>query len=119
MEDLKKQLSGEFDARLEELGATELTSDAYRNATDGMTKIADRIIEIEKIEAEQALKEKQAKTDKLDKVCRVGVEVLKTAVMVGVGIWAFKASIKFEEEGTFTTTGGRNIVNQLTKWIKP
>lgn len=118
MRDLKKQLSGEFDARLEQLGETKLTSEEYRTATDGMTKIADRIIEIEKIEAEQALKEKQAKSDRTDKIVRTVVEVVKVAATLGVGVWALTTSIKFEEEGTFTTTGGRGIVGQLTKFIK-
>jgi len=118
MEDLKKQLSGEFTARLEELGEAKLTSEEYKLATDGMTKVADRIIEIEKIEAEQALKAKQAKDEKRDKIVRSVIEGTKVVGGFGLAAWAFVASMNFEKEGTLTTQGGRSAINQLLKFIK-
>lgn len=117
MQELKNQLSGEFDARLEELGATELISNEYRNATDGITKIADRIIEIEKFEAEQALKEKQAKDEKNDKIARIAVDVLKFAGGAAVAWLMYVTSLKYEEKGVIPTTqAGRKAFDKLIKF---
>lgn len=116
MKELKKQLSGEFDERLEQLGATDLTSEEYKLATDCITKIADRIIEIEKIEGEQSLKEKQTKEEKRDRVVRNVIEVGKVVLGFGLSAWAFVAAMNFEKEGTLTTQGGRSALNNLLKF---
>ena len=83
-----------------------------------MTKIADRIIEIEKIEAEQALKAKQAKDERKDRIVRNVIEGTKVVGGFGLAAWAFVASMNFEKEGTLTTQGGRSAINQLLKFIK-
>lgn len=118
MEVLKQQLSKEVTERFEELEQADLMSENYRQATDGMTRLADRIIEIEKIEAEQALKEKQAKDEKRDRIIRNVIEGTKVVGGFGLAAWAFVASMNFEKEGTLTTQGGRNAINQLLKFIK-
>lgn len=118
MEDLKQQLSSEFKTQLENLGKTDVGSDEYKVATDGVTKVADRIIEIEKIENEQALKAQQVKDDKRDKIIRNVIEGTKVVGGFGLAAWAFVASMNFEKEGTLTTQGGRSAINQLLKFIK-
>ena len=118
MEDLKKQLSSEFTTQLEKLGQMDCTSEEYKLATDGLTKVADRIIEIEKIENEQALKAQQVKDEKRDKLVRSVIEGTKVVTGFGLAAWAFVASMNFEKEGTFTTQGGRSAINQLLKFIK-
>lgn len=116
MNELKTQLSGEFTARLEELGAARLTSEEYKYATDGITKIADRIIEIEKIEQEQALKEKQAKVDKRDKFIRNVIDGTKVVGGMVLAAVTVVVSINFEREGTFTTQAGRSALSSLLKF---
>lgn len=118
MVELKKQLNGEITERFKELGEAELMSEHYKSATDGMTKLADRIIEIEKLEAEQALKEQQAKVEKRDRIVRNVIEGTKVVGGFGLAAWAFVASMNFEKEGTLTTQGGRSAINQLLKFIK-
>lgn len=114
--DIKKQLSGEFDARLDELGDMKLGDENYRTATECMTKVADRIIEIEKIEADAKLKEQQLKDEKRDRLIKNVIEVGKFIGGTAVTALAFVASINFEREGTFTTQGGRGALKELLKF---
>lgn len=116
MNELKNQLSGEFTARLEQLGEANLMTEEYKYATDGITKIADRIIEIEKIEQEQALKEKQAKVDKRDKIIRNVIDGTKVIGGMVLAAATVVISINFEREGTFTTQAGRSALNSLLKF---
>lgn len=116
MQELKKQLSGEFTARLEQLGEANLMTEEYKYATDGITKIADRIIEIEKIEAEQALKAQQAKDEKRDKIIGKVIDGVKFVGGSAITIGCFVAAMNFEKEGTLTTQGGRNALSKLLKF---
>lgn len=118
MEDLKQQLSDEVISQLEKLKDAKLSSEEYKLATDGVTKVADRIIEIEKFEGEQAMKAQQAKDEKRDKIIRNVIEGTKVVGGFGLAAWAFVKSMKFEETGTLTTQGGRSAINQLLKFIK-
>ena len=114
--DIKKQLEGEFNARLEELGAMNLGEDNYKVATDCMTKVADRIIEIEKIESDNELKARQMKEEKRDRLIKNVIEVGKFVGGTAITALAFIASINFEREGTFTTQGGRSALKELLKF---
>lgn len=123
--EIKKNLIGEFDARLEDFGELDLKSDEYKKAVDNLTKIADRIIEIDKIEVEREknqiendLKTQQMNDEKRDRLVRNVIEGAKVVGGFGLAAWAFVASMNFEKEGTFTTQGGRSAVNQLLKFIK-
>lgn len=119
MDELKKELSGEFDARLEDLGAMELGSEEYKIATETVLKYADRIIEIEKSEAEQSEKKKQRKVDTIDRFVKIGADVLKWGGSLGVACLVYAVSMKYEDKGLIPTTqGGRNALNQLLKFIK-
>jgi hypothetical protein len=116
MQELKQNLNWEFEARLEDLGAIDLTSEEYKRATESVTKIADRIIEIEKIEAEQALKAQQAKDEKRDKVVGRVMDGVKFVGGSLITIGCFVAAMNFEKEGTLTTQGGRNALSKLLKF---
>lgn len=118
MDELKQQLSGEVIERIKQLEKADLMSKEYGYATDGMSKLADRIIEIEKIEAEQAMKMQLAKDEKRDRIIRNVIEGTKVVGGFGLAAWAFVASMNFEKEGTLTTQGGRSAINQLLKFIK-
>ena len=129
MKELKKQLEGEFEGRLEQLGAAELGTEEYKSAIDSMTKVADRIIEIEKVEIERdlkvqqaaddwAIKEQQIKTEKRDKIWKHVIDGGKVVLTTAVGVWAFVASMNFEKEGTITTQGGRKALDGLFKLFR-
>ncbi len=116
--DIRRQLEGEFNARLEELGVMTLGSDEYKVASDCLTKVADRIIEIDKIESDKELRNKQMRDEQLDRIIKNAIEVGKFIGGVGAFALAFKASMNFEKEGTLTTQAGRNALDRLLKIIK-
>jgi hypothetical protein len=127
MDDVKKQLNGEFNARLEELGEKKLGTEDYKSAVDSMTKIADKIVEIEKLEmerdfraqqaeCERAHKEQQIKESKKDRWTKTAVDVGKFGLGLGVTFLAFVASINYEEKGILTTQGGKTALKELLKF---
>lgn len=124
--DIKNNLVGEFEFRLDELGVLKLGTEEYKLATESLTKLADRIIEIEKIESESKkierendLKKKELIGDWIDKGLQLGVDIGKFGIAVGVYWLAFQASTNFEKIGTMTTPGGRGATDRLlNKLIK-
>lgn len=117
---LHEEIQGEF----EELEKIEVGSDKYKTAVDGLTKLCDRAIEIEKFKTEQELKRdqqeadeilraeqmKDERRDRLVKNCLTGAGIGIPAVLT---VWGTLKSIKFEETGTITTIMGRGFIQKL------
>ena len=123
---VRSNLVEEFESELEELSKMEVGTDTYRATVDGVTKLADRIIEIDKIEKENsvnidtqeqeyAIKAQQLKDEKKDRFIKNCIAVGTFIGGVAVYGLAFIASTNFEREGTFTTEGGRSSLRQLLK----
>lgn len=126
---LKTEIREEVQNELKELRKMALGSEEYRSTVDGVTKLADRVIEMDKLdnerqvqaelnEKEQELKQAQMKEEKKDrfiKNCLTGVSVVGGIL---VTIWGTIVSINFEREGTFTTSAGRKHVNKLLSFFK-
>ena len=106
METIEKLLRSELEEELEALGGTELGSDDYKVAVEGITKLMDRQIEISKLNTEYELK-RDAREIKY--AISIGETVVSTAVI----IWGTLKSFKFEETGTITTIMGRGFINKL------
>lgn len=126
---VKNVLSDEFHNELKELRKLKVGTDEYRIAVEGVTKLADRIIEIEKNEQEASIKEisrmdenelkaAQLEDEKRAQLIRNGIEGIKIVGGLGLAAWAFVASMNFEKEGTLTTEGGRNALRQLLKFVR-
>lgn len=126
---VKNVLSEEFHEELKELRKLKVGTDEYRIAVEGVTKLADRIIEIEKNEQEASIKEisrqdenelkaAQLEDEKRVQLIRNGIEGIKIVGGLGLAAWAFVASMNFEKEGTLTTEGGRNALRQLLKFVR-
>ena len=123
-------LHEEIQSELEELSKIEVGSEKYKVAVDGVAKLIDRAIEIDKLnadtqekvesrETEIDLKLKQMEEDKKDRKVRNVLTALGIGIPAGVSIWGTLKSIKFEENGTITTLAGRehtrNIFNLFKK----
>ena len=126
---IKTNLVKEFENEIGGLEKLELGSDEYDSTVDGVCKLADRIIEIEKLESEKNEKNRQREIDvnlKVDQIenedrdrrIRNCIEGTKVIGGFGLAAWAFVASMNFEKEGTLTTEGGRSALRQLLKFIK-
>ena len=117
---IKETLYKEIEDELQALNEIEVGTDEYKSSVDGVTKLLDRVIEIEKHEAE--MKEREA--ERTAKNIQVAEEqkdrVVKNYISAGgvvlpllVTIWGTLKSIKFEQDGTVTTIMGRGFINKL------
>ena len=122
---LREEIENEFG----ELKRLEVGTEEYRMTVDGLTKLVDRAIEIEKTEAE--LREKintresdidlrlqQAKDDKINRIVGHTINVVGIVLPIAVTIWGTKASFEFEKEGTISTLMGRGFINKLLPKMK-
>lgn len=126
---VKNDLVKEFESEVKALGKMELGSEEYESVINGVAKLADRIIEIEKSEQEASfknishmneneIKEAQLAAEKRDRIIRNAIEFVKVVGGFGLAAWAFVASMNFEREGTISTEGGRSSLRQMLKFIK-
>ena len=117
---IKETLYKEIEDELQALNEIEVGTDEYKSSVDGVTKLLDRVIEIEKHEAE--MKEREA--ERTAKNIQVAEEqkdrVVKNYISAGgvvlpllVTIWGTLKSFKFEKDGTVTTIMGRGFINKL------
>ena len=109
---------------IDKLEKMEVGSDEYKATVDGLTKLADRVIEIEKIEIEKQericdrendnefrmIQIDDERKDRFIKNCLTGVTIVTG---VGLTVWGTLKSLKFEETGTVTTIMGRGFINKL------
>lgn len=121
---MKRLLCDEFQSEIEELGKMELGTDEYKVAVDGVTKLADRLIEIDKIDishdekmeslrVDREIKEAQMRDERKDRTIKNVIAVGTTAATVGVTVWGALKTWKFEEEGTITSMFGRGFIQKL------
>lgn len=108
----------------EELDKMEVGTDKYLKTVDGLTKLVDRAIEMEKFDterddknnqmkSEENLKVSQFKEDKRDRFVRNCIAVAGLVVPAIITIWGTVKSLNFEKEGTVTTIVGRGFINKL------
>ena len=123
---VKNLLDDEIRNELENLGKEAIGSDNYKANLDGVTKLLDRKIEIEKLEMEHLdrsdsivnesiLKRAQLKEEKKDRMIKNGITIGTFVGSAALYVLAFVASTNFEREGTFTTEGGRGALRNLLK----
>lgn len=121
---IENLLEVEIDSEFEKLSEMEVGSEKYKTTIDGLTKLLDRSIELEKISNEQDDREmtrineesfrrvqlESEKKDRLIKNCLTATGIVIPSIIT---IWGTLKSLKFEEEGTITTAIGRGFINKL------
>ena len=126
---IKNILRDEIEKELKELSRMQIGTEQYKITVDGITRLSDRIIELEKLESENAvkdfenivrteeqdLKREQLKSEKRDRAIKNVITVGTAVLSVAVYALAFIASTNFERDGSFTTEGGKNSIRQLLK----
>lgn len=121
---VKTLLSEEIKSEFEELKRTEVGTEQYKTAVDGITKLTDRFIELEKLETDVAekknarvsdleLKQEQFQDEKKDRLIRNGIAAAGIIIPSVITIWGTVKSFQFEKEGTVTTIMGRGFINKL------
>ena len=121
---LHEQIKLEF----EELKKMPCGEDQYNKTVDGLTKLVDKAIEIDRLnleaeekaknrEIEAELKFKQLEDEKKDrKIKNVITGVSVVGGLITTWFWSGK-SFKFEEAGTITTGAGRNFINKALNYF--
>ena len=121
---IETMLYEEIRSELEEVKKLEVGSEKYKAAVDGLTKLVDRAIEIDKLntdyedkvearELEKELKLKELDDENKDRLLRNGISIAGILIPVGVTVWGTLKTLKFEETGTVTTIMGRGFINKL------
>ena len=117
---IKETLYKEIEDELQALNEIEVGTDEYKSSVDGVTKLLDRAIEIEKHEAEMKEREAeriakniQAAEEQKDRVVKNYIAAGGVVLPLLVTIWGTLKSFKFEKDGTVTTIMGRGFINKL------
>lgn len=129
MSSIKTLLDEEIRSEMEDLAKMALGSDEYKSTVDGLTKLVDRRIELEKVENERKdkiesrdtetdLKLAQMEDDRKDRKVKNGIAIAGIVLPIGVTIWGTLKSFKFEEDGTISTIMGRGFIQKLLPKFK-
>ena len=121
---IRTYLDEEIEDEIKELSGLELGSESYKAAVDGVAKLMDRKIEMEKLEFEhaeqvktreyeEATKRMQSYEDRKDRIIKDTITVAGFVIPSVITIWGTIKSLKFEEEGTVTTIMGRGFIQKL------
>lgn len=110
------KLNVEIEEKFDELAKLDPTTKEYSAAVDSVTKLMDRAIEIEKLESSETQSEKQMEEDRKSRLVKNCIDVGSVVLPLAVTIWGAKASFKFEETGTITTSVGRKFMDKIISW---
>lgn len=106
-------LRDEIVAEFGELIQPDISNEDRKATVECLTKLLDRAIEMEKLEADKAEKEATRKEDRIDRLIKHGLTIAGIVIPTAVTIWGTIKSIEFEKEGTITTIMGRGFINKL------
>ena len=123
-DNIKELLAKEIEDELGALSGTDIGSEKYNSTIDGITKLSDRLIAIDKMNSEQNVKYEQIDNDKTVKERQLSDEEKdrKTKNLLTAGsivlpilatIWGTLVTINFEKTGTVTTIVGRGFFQKL------
>ena len=122
-----KQWRDEIETQVKLLEEMEAGTDEYKVTVDGVTKLTDRVIELEKLNLqaeqlekskldklnEERLKAEQLAAEKKDRIISYVLKGAEIVIPLGVTIWGTFKTMEFEREGTITTVFGREFFRKL------
>ena len=120
-------LHDEIKAELEELSKLEVGSDEYETAVNGISKLMDRAIEMEKSdakeridskEAELDLKYRQLEEDIKDRKTRNKINIAGIVIPAGITIWGTIKTLKFDQNNIITSTAGKEFTRKIFNMFK-
>ena len=126
---IQRLLREEIESEFKELSTITPGGENYKVAVDGITKLMDRAIEMEKNEidrqdridardSENELKTRQMEDEKKDRFVKNLLTGVGTIGGLVVTIWGAKKAWKFEETGTVASPVGRSFINKLISFRK-
>ena len=106
-------LDAEIEEEFNEIAKLSPGSKEHIAAVESLTKLMDRKIEIEKLDISENHEERQIKEERKSRLVKYLIDIGLGIAPLMVTIWGAKATFKFEEEGTITTTAGRQFITGL------
>ena len=121
---IENLLHDEIVSELEELSKIKVGTDEYEKSVNGITKLVDRAIEMDKVnidveekaknrELDEQLTRQQMADEKEDRYVKNGITAVSVIGGLGVTVWGALKSWEFEKEGTVTSAMGRMFMNCL------
>lgn len=110
---LEELLDEDLVSEMAKLRQTPYDHKDYAVVADTVDKLMAKKIELEKVKNEQLAREQQFEDEKKDRLIKNVISVASIVLPLAVTIWGVKVSLKFEEEGTFTTIMGRGFIQKL------
>ncbi len=119
---IKSNLRDEVLSELDELGKVGFGTDEYKVGVNGVMQLADRLIEISKMESEDEklelernkldLEAAKLEEDKKDKKTRNRISMLGVILPTVVAVVGGAAMFIYEERGSITSQAGRKIIDK-------
>ena len=98
---------------LKVLDGLERGSESHKATVDEVTKLVDRVIEIEKLAIDSQDKTDSRDEEKKDRLIRNIINVAGIIIPSAITIWGTLKTLEFEKEGTVTTMMGRGFIGKL------
>lgn len=111
--EIKKQLDDEIELEFEGLKCIELGSNEYKATVEGLTKLVDKSMELDKMVIDYSFKKKQSRSESIDKWVKNGLTALGIAATTALTLWGTVKTFEFETNGSITSMMGRGFINKL------
>ena len=125
---IQTDLREEFTSELEELSKVEFGSEKYKIGVSGVMQLADRLIEMAKLDAEDDkidierqkldIENQKFEEDKKDRKTKNRISVFGIAAPVVIAIVGGTAMFVYEERGSITSQVGRKIIDKYIFRVK-
>ena len=113
MAEIKSMLDDAIVKELDRLKSLDESDPERTQTIQDLTELHKLRMEEINAEANADDKRKQAKDSKIDRVVKICVAVLETGVpLIFYGIW-LRAGLRFEKDGTISSTTVRNLLNRF------
>lgn len=125
---VESNLREEVLLELDELSKAEFGSEKYKTGVSGIAQLADRLIELSKLDSEDEKLELERKKlelenlrfeeDKKDRKAKNRISVLGVAVPSVIAVVGGAAMFIYEERGSITSQAGRKIIDKYIFRVK-
>lgn len=114
--DIEQKLVWVFEDHVDAIRDMKAGTEEHSEAVDSMTKIADRILEFEKLKQETLLAEKTRKDELKDRRNRTVIEIVKIGVPTTAACVMGLVSMVWEKTDTLTLTAGKSSLRDVLKF---
>lgn len=119
-------LNEEIINQLEEVGKMDLGNESAKLTIDGVTKLTEKSIELEKLRIQEEdliekrnmeyeLRSEEIRKEHVRGMVDIGTKVLIGVAGLAISIWGTIYTTNFERDDNYTTSASRNWVSNLFK----